>query len=118
MVARLATSGNYPTTNTEPHIHHPKSYTPFTFRAPVQGYRSLVMYARLFRRADQTRAFTITDAGDAGWEVREEEDSQIVRSIRYTDWHRVERARMHFAKTAETLEMAGWVEAGSYSTNR
>jgi hypothetical protein len=78
----------------------------------------MVMYLRLFRRADQTHAFTITDAGLAGWEVREEQDSQIVRSIRYTDWHRVERARMNFARTAETLEMSGWVEAGGYSTNR
>ena len=27
-----------------------------------------------------------------GWEVRETRDSAVVRTQRYTDWHRVERA--------------------------
>ena len=47
----------------------------------------------------------------SGWEVREEQDSQIVWSIRYTDWHRVERARMTFAREAATLASAGWKES-------
>jgi hypothetical protein len=68
------------------------------------------MYARLFKRADQTRRFTITAAGSAGWEVRAEEDSRIVWSASYTDWHRVERVRMDFARQAETLEHSGWIE--------
>ena len=89
-----------------------KSYTTFTFRAAAQGYRSKRMFAREFRKADQTRRFTITDAGITGWEVREEQDSQVVKSVLYTDWHRVERARMSFMRTAETLAMAGWTEAG------
>jgi len=76
------------------------------------------MYARQFRKDDETRRFSITNAGDEGWEVREEQDSLVVRSIRYTDWHRVERARMNFTRTAETLEMSGWVETGGYSTKR
>jgi hypothetical protein len=78
------------------------------------------MYARLLRKADETRRFTITTAGDAGWEVREEQDSRVVWSARYTDWHRVERARMLFARLAAALEHSGWVEAASpdYSTNR
>jgi len=69
------------------------------------------MYARKFEKAGQTRRFTITSAGAEGWEVREEEDSRVVRSARYTDWHRVERARMTFAKEAATLESAGWKES-------
>ena len=69
------------------------------------------MYARLFRRADHTRRFLIVETDDAGWEAREEEDSRVVWSARFTDWHRVERTRMNFAKAAETLEMAGWIEA-------
>jgi hypothetical protein len=68
------------------------------------------MYARLFRRADQTRRFTITNAGSAGWEVRAEEDSRVIWSVRYTDWHRVERARMEFSRQAATLEHSGWIE--------
>jgi len=68
------------------------------------------MYARMFKKAGQTRRFTITDAGKSGWEVREEQDSQVVRTTRYTDWHRVERARMTFAIEAATLTSAGWKE--------
>jgi hypothetical protein len=39
----------------------------------------------------QTQRFTIT-RGEFGWHVREEHDSRVVRSVNYTDWHRVERA--------------------------
>jgi hypothetical protein len=69
------------------------------------------MYARRFRKADETLKFTITDAGDAGWEVREEQGSEVVKRTLYTDWHRVERARMNFARMAMTLELAGWTES-------
>ena len=70
-----------------------------------------VMYARIFRKAAQTRRFTISEAGSAGWEVREEQDSEIVRSVRYYDWHRVERALMQFSREAATLRDCGWKEA-------
>jgi hypothetical protein len=33
----------------------------------------------------------ITRADD-GWKLREERDDQLVREVRLTDWHRVERA--------------------------
>jgi len=69
------------------------------------------MYERVFRRASQTRRFTITHTLPAGWVVREEEDSQVIRNVRYQDWHRVERASMTFAWQARTLLDAGWVEA-------
>jgi hypothetical protein len=69
------------------------------------------MYARYFRKADDTLKFTITDAGDAGWEVREEQGTAVVKRTLYTDWHRVERARMNFTRMAMTLELAGWTES-------
>jgi len=69
------------------------------------------MYARVFQKAGQIKRFTITDAGLSGWEVREEQDSRVIRSARYTDWHRVERARMTFAREAATLASAGWRES-------
>ena len=69
------------------------------------------MYARVFHRAGEIRRFTITDAGTAGWEVREEEGSRIVWRRRYTDWHRVERARMSFATQAIQLAASGWKES-------
>jgi hypothetical protein len=69
------------------------------------------MYARVFEKAGSVRRFIITSAGSAGWEVREERNSLIVRQARYTDWHRVERARMAFAQEADTLASAGWKES-------
>jgi hypothetical protein len=69
------------------------------------------MYARTFRRAGQTRRFVITDTHSSGWEVREEQDSQVLRCVRYGDWHRVERARRAFALEALALEGAGWRES-------
>jgi hypothetical protein len=69
------------------------------------------MYARELRKADETRRFTITSAGVAGWEVRDEQDSRVLWKQRYTDWHRVERARMSFATEAARLARAGWSES-------
>ena len=69
------------------------------------------MYARSFRRAATHERFTIIDTGSAGWEVREEQNSRVVRIVRYDDWHRVERALLHFAREAVTLRENGWIEA-------
>ena len=68
------------------------------------------MYKRTFRKADQTHRFVITNAKDFGWEVREEDDSHVISRVRYTDWHRVERARMNFAVHALNLQSSGWKE--------
>ena len=70
-----------------------------------------LMYARLLRKAEQTRLFTISDTDTSGWEVREEENSHVIRQVQYNDWHRVERAMMAFALEALTLQDAGWTEA-------
>jgi hypothetical protein len=69
------------------------------------------MYAREFQKEGQIKRFTITDAGTSGWEVREEQDSRVVWQVRYTDWHRVERAKMTFAREAAHLASAGWRES-------
>jgi hypothetical protein len=69
------------------------------------------MYARILRNADHTRRFTILQTDTAGWEVREEQDSRVVRTARYRDWHRVERAQMVFAREAALLQEAGWTDA-------
>ena len=72
-----------------------------------------LMYARLLRKAEQTRRFTVSESVASGWEVRDEENSHVLRHVLYTDWHRVERAMMTFARQAMTLQDAGWVEGGS-----
>jgi len=69
------------------------------------------MYMRLFQKAAHTRKFTIISEGLSGWEVRDEEDSRVIRRVRYRDWHRVERARKAFAREALMLEESGWSEA-------
>lgn len=66
------------------------------------------MFQKELRQAGHTRRFSITDTGGFGWEVREEQDSRLVRQIRYTDWHRVERARTVMALQVTALEEAGW----------
>jgi hypothetical protein len=69
------------------------------------------MYKRVFRKADQTHRFLITNSKGEGWEVREEQNSQVILSVRYTDWHRVERARTAFATQALNLQLSGWKES-------
>jgi len=69
------------------------------------------MYARTFHKAHRTRRFVITSLETNGWEVRDEQDAEILRRVCYTDWHRVERARMAFTELAMRLEDAGWVES-------
>jgi hypothetical protein len=68
------------------------------------------MYARTLRNAAHVRKFTITTGG-TGWEVREEQDSRLIRRICYDDWHRVERAKKTFAEEALALQRSGWTEA-------
>jgi hypothetical protein len=68
------------------------------------------MYARTLRKAHHERRFSIVDAGASGWEVRHEQDQNIVKRVLYDDWHRVERARMAIAAEAETLKSSGWNE--------
>ena len=70
----------------------------------------LHMYSRSFQKASHIRKFTITSTGASGWEVRDEQDSRVIRWVRYRDWHRVERARMAFALEAALLEESGWNE--------
>ena len=73
------------------------------------------MYAVTLRKDAQIRRFSITATETSGWEVREEQNSQLVSRHVYTDWHRVERAQMGFAQAVDSLVGDGWI---SYSTNR
>jgi hypothetical protein len=45
-----------------------------------------------------------------GWDVREEEDSKVIRQAHLDDWHRVERAVQLFDDAAVALERDGWIE--------
>jgi hypothetical protein len=73
------------------------------------------MYAVTLRKDAETRRFTITATETSGWEVREEQNSELVSRHVYTDWHRVERAQMGFSQAVSSLVGDGWTR---YSTNR
>ena len=47
--------------------------------------------------------FTVASR-QGGWDVSEEHDGKVVRSIRYTDWHRVERRLRQFEAEIAPLE--------------
>lgn len=68
------------------------------------------MFSLRLRKATQTRYFCIADGEASGWDVREEQDGQIVRAVRYLDWHRVERAKRAFERQRIALREDGWVE--------
>ena len=66
-----------------------------------------MQFVKSLRNQEQTRRYSIATT-DAGWEVREERDSQVVRKEHYRDWHRVERARRSIAMELNALREEGW----------
>jgi len=64
-------------------------------------------YSKQVRFHEQTRRYSIVALKD-GWEVKEERDSEVVRSSHYQDWHRVERARQSFTIKLQELKANGW----------
>jgi hypothetical protein len=68
-----------------------------------------MQFVKSVRNQQQTRRYSIA-ATNAGWEVREERDSKVVRTEHYHDWHRVERARRSIAMELNALRDKGWRE--------
>jgi hypothetical protein len=71
------------------------------------------MFNRQLTNAGHVRRFTIREAQGQGWEVREEEDSRVVRHTHYHDWHRVERAMLAMQRQVSELEARGWRQLAS-----
>jgi len=71
------------------------------------------MFAKELTQAGHTKRFSVSDAGSAGWEVLEEQDSHVVRRVCYTDWHRVERAVLMLSLQVSELQENGWRESTS-----
>lgn len=67
----------------------------------------MVSFEKSVKFHQQTRRYSIA-ATDAGWEVREERDSEVVKSVHYQDWHRVERARRSIVVELDDLQRKGW----------
>lgn len=68
-----------------------------------------MQFVKSLRNQERTRRYSI-ETTDLGWEVKEERDSQVVKQIRYSDWHRVERARRSIAIELDALRAKGWIE--------
>lgn len=67
------------------------------------------MFSKSLRNQQQTLRYSI-NATETGWEVKEERDSRIVKTVHYHDWHRVERARRSIAIELDALREQGWRE--------
>jgi hypothetical protein len=76
-----------------------------------------MIFSKQLRSLNHTRAFVVGEADERGWEVREEEDNQIVKRTWLHDWHRVEHAIMSFMLEAVQLRSAGWTEVPSSPTS-
>ena len=68
------------------------------------------MFATELTHAGHTRRFTLTESRGLGWELRVEEDSSVVRQVRYRDWHRAERALEAVTAEVSDLKALGWRE--------
>lgn len=66
-------------------------------------------FIKSLKKADHVRRYSIQSTA-AGWEVREEQDAEIIRHSYYQDWHRVERARLAMTLTLDSLRAQGWRE--------
>ena len=58
--------------------------------------------------AGHSRRFVLGHLPVGGWELLIEEDDAVVSRVRYTDWHRVERALAGIARRVSELEARGW----------
>jgi hypothetical protein len=65
------------------------------------------MYERQLRRDGHTRRYEINEHG-GGWHVRALLDCDVLKTARYDDWHRVERAMLRFDLEVSALQDAGW----------
>ena len=82
---------------------------------------STAMFTRELTLGGHSKRFTITERVGGGWELREEDDTRVVRRVQLTDWHRVERARMRVDAEVLELEDGGWTpprDGGRQPTNR
>jgi hypothetical protein len=68
------------------------------------------MFEKNLHNEGHTRRFAISEAGGS-WVAQTEHDSEVVKRVRYDDWHRVERTMLSFAIEISSLEQAGWVVA-------
>ena len=75
---------------------------------PFLDARNAIMYTTELSHEGHRRRFILGEAPLGGWELLVEEDQAVVRRVRYTDWHRVERALGAVERLVSELEAGGW----------
>jgi len=76
-----------------------------------------MIFSKRLRSQDHTRSFTVDSAHEYGWEVREEQDDEVLTRTWLHDWHRVEKAMMRFAVETIQLQSAGWTEVQAQASS-
>jgi hypothetical protein len=76
--------------------------------SPPRLERTMSLDRRLINQEHVRRFVVTSDVG--GWEVREEEDSAVLRRAHRKDWHHVERDIHLFEIRARALKREGWIE--------
>jgi hypothetical protein len=51
---------------------------------------------------DRTRSYSISSLGEAGWEVKLEQEGELTRHVVYHDWHRVSECSRCFSSRCPT----------------
>jgi hypothetical protein len=69
----------------------------------------MLAFDKSLQYLEHTRRYSIATT-EAGWEVRVERDSEVVRTVQLKDWHRVERARRSISIELDDLQKQGWSE--------
>ena len=69
------------------------------------------MFSKTLTQAGHVRRFTVSARRASGWEVRIEQDREIVRQAQYRDWHRLERAMDAIEREVHDLVAQGWEPA-------
>ena len=76
------------------------------------------MFSRTLTHSGHIRQFIVRARRAAGWEVRVEQDRQVVRQAQYRDWHRLERALGAIEREVGELVAQGWQPAGEGPSTR
>jgi hypothetical protein len=66
------------------------------------------MFSKTLVHAGHVRHFVVQARRASGWEVRIEEDRQVIRRREYHDWHRLERALGAIEREVGELLAQGW----------
>jgi hypothetical protein len=69
------------------------------------------VFSKTLVRASEKRSFEVAAAPVTGWHVLERANRSVIRDQQFSDWHRVERTLLRFAREISDLRQQGWIDA-------